>query len=137
MARKRFGINFKGVEETFERLDKLNGDVKRITEKALEASFNVVTPGVESTIQPHRLSGSTEKSLVKNPTVKWEGGVAKLPVGFDISNGGLPSIFLMYGTPTVTPDKKIYNSIYGTSVKKRVSNIQSEIFHEEIERLMK
>ena len=137
MARKRFGVDFKGFEEAFARLDKLGGDTKKITEKALEATFKMVTPGIESAIRPHRLTGDTEESLVKNSEIEWEGDVGRLPIGFDISNGGLPSIFLMYGTPTIPQDKKLYNSIYGSSVKKKVQKVQEEIFMKEIERLMK
>lgn len=37
------------------------------------------------------------ESSIKDEPVEWDGLVAKIPIGFDINNGGYPSIFLIYG----------------------------------------
>ena len=137
MARKRIGVDFKGFEEAFERLDKLGGDIKKTAEKALEKSFDIMTPGIESKIRPHYFTGETQESLVKRPEIEWDGEIGRLPIGFDISDGGLPSIFLMYGTPTIAPDKKLYNSIYGAAILRKVREAQSEVVRGEIEKVMR
>lgn len=137
MARRnKLTIDFEGFQEYMEKLDKLGADTKEITNKALQKSYEEVTPTIESAIKPHHQSGDTEKSLAKNESVEWEGTKAYIKVGFNIRNGGLPSIFLMYGTPRMKPDKKLYNAIYGSSVKKKVRKIQEEIFHEELRKVM-
>lgn len=144
MARNKLTIDFKGFKEYYETLDKLNRDTKKVTAEALKKSFEEVTPGIQSAISVHHRTGETQGSLVKNADIKWNGDVGSVDVGFDITNGGLPSIFLMYGTPRhmgsnqygkhghtvggVPQDMTLYNSIYGTSTKNRVRKVQKEVF---------
>lgn len=134
MARK-MRLEFTGFEEMAERLDKLGGDLKKTTEKALTETHAYITPKVEEAFKPHdvKYSHRTMKSLKKDSKVEWIGSVAEIGVGFDIAEGGYPSIFIMYGTPRLKPDKKLYNAIYGN--KKKVKELQEKIFAEEIAKL--
>lgn len=151
MARNKLTVDFKGFKEMFEKLDRLNADTRKITEEALKKSFETVTPGIEAAIKPYYDTGATEDSLTKNANIKWEGRVGSVEVGFDIKNGGLPSIFLMYGTPRhavgnqygrsgsmrgTTQDMTLYNSIYGTSTKNKVRKVQKEIFDKALKEAM-
>ena len=99
MARNKLTISFDGFEEIMEKLDRATADTKKITERALQKSYDAVTPAIKSAIEPHHLTGQTEQSLAENERVEWEGTKAYIKVGFNISTGGLASIFLMYGTP--------------------------------------
>lgn len=132
---KKLRLEFAGFEEMAERLDKLGGDLKKTTEKALIETHKLLTPKVEEAFKRHdvKYSHSTMKSLKKDPKVEWNGSTAEIGVGFKISEGGFPSIFIMYGTPRMQPDKKLYNSIYGN--KKKVKELQEGIFAEEIAKL--
>ncbi len=136
MGKNKLTIDFKGFDEYMEKLERLGSDTKALTEKALKASFEKVTPGIGSAIDNHKRTGTTKKSLVTDSQVKWQGTVGRVEVGFDIPNGGLASIFLMYGTPRMEPDMNLYNSIYGSKVKKQVRKVQKEIFDEELRRVM-
>ena len=152
MAKKRFGIDFKGFTEIAADLDRLQGDLKKTTEKALDFIPDMVNPDLHSTMSKHKRTGKTEESIT-NERVTWEGTRASIPVGFDISHGGLPSIFLMYGTPRHAPanqygpasgtnrgmqqDKKLYNAIFGNSTNKKIAEKQQEIFEKEIKKVMK
>lgn len=118
-----------------EYLDRANKDVKKITEKALNESFNIVTPGIEAAMTSHRRTGKTERSIAKKRNVKWIGTLASIDVGFSIRKGGLASIFLMYGTPKMQPDKKLYNAIYGNATKRKVRTVQEKVFAEEIRKV--
>ena len=135
MAKKKMRLEFSGFEEYAEKLDKLGGDLKKTTERALNATHEHITPRVEEAFKKHNIkySHETMKSLKKDSAVEWDGSVAEIGVGFKISDGGLPSIFLMYGTPKIQPDKKLYNAIYGD--KKKVKELQEKIFAEEIAKL--
>ncbi len=153
MAKNKMKFGFKGFEEVFEKLDRLNADMKKITEEALEKSFEAVTPGIQAAIEPHHDSGQTEKSLVTTPEIKWDGTRGNVKVGFNIENGGLPSVFLMYGTPRhtaanqygksgktvsgVPQDTTLYNAIYGTTTKNKVKKIQKEIFEKALKEAMR
>ena len=74
----------------------------------------------------------TEESIVNDKKVEWTGEVAEVKVGFSIRDGGLASIFLMYGTPTIEPDMELYNSIYGSQTKSKVRKKQKEVFEKGI-----
>ena len=136
MGRNRFGIQFPDFEDMLTNLEKVGGDSKRVTEKALIESYNYVTPKLEADMRRHRRTGATVQSIDKTADVKWTGSIAEIKVGFRIGEGGLPSIFLMYGTPRMKPDRKLYNDIYGARTKKEIAELQEKIFVEEIRRLM-
>ena len=136
MAKNKIGLNFKGFEEYAERLDKLGGDIKKATEKALQATYDHITPKLERDIKPHRKTGRTERSLNRDAKVKWVGSTAEIEVGFKLDEGGLPSIFLMYGTPRMKKDQQLYNDIFGGKTKKEIAEIQQKIFMEEIKKTM-
>lgn len=125
-------LKFTGMKEYMERLKRMDKDVKKVSENALKASWAEVTPNISKAIKPHYLTGATENSLNKYAYVQWEGDVGSIDVGFSISAGGLASIFLMYGTPTIEPDMELYNSIYGTKTKSKVRKVQKEVFEKGI-----
>ena len=130
-------IEFDGFEEVIARLTKLDGDIKGVTEKALRETHKVITKKAETAIAPHKQTGATEKSLKRNAEIEWVGTLASVEVGFDISHGGLPSIFLMYGTPRMKKDQNLYNAFFGNKTKKEVMELQETLFYDEIRRLDK
>ena len=130
-------IEFEGFEEVIARLTKLDGDIKGVTEKALRETHKVITKKAETAIAPHKKTGATEKSLKRNAEIEWVGTLASVETGFDIAHGGLPSIFLMYGTPRMKKDQNLYNAFFGNKTKKEVMEIQEKIFYDEIRRLDK
>lgn len=161
MARKRFGVTFKGFEEMAERVQDLGGNVKYVVEKCLEAVPEIVNPMAKRDISiydRHKKGGkSALDSLVENPRVEWDGMRGVIPVGFKIVPYGLPTIFFMYGTKPHTPrnqfgtfprhegkpnpyvkqNKALYNDFYGTSTSRKINEKQKEIFAREIDNLMK
>ena len=136
MAKKnKVGLHFSGFEETIARLKELEGDVKKATEEALIESQAIVAENAQAAMKKHHRTGDTEESIITDKKVEWEGFTASIGVGFNISKGGLASIFLMYGTPKHAPnhpgtdaDKAVYDAIYGTKTKKAVAKVQEEIF---------
>lgn len=134
---KKMRLQFSGFEEYAERLDKLGGNLKKTTEKALEATHGYITPKVEQAFREHdiKYSGDTGRAIIRNGSVEWNGAIASIGVGFKVSNGGLPSIFLMYGTPRIPADTDLFNSVYGSKTKKEVKALQEKIFAEEIAKL--
>lgn len=125
------------------RLNEVGGNAKQAAESALKASHNHVTKKLKSAIQPYEQTGKTKKSLRETPIVEWTGDIiAEAKVGFNISDGGFPSIFLMYGTtvygqPHIKPDNTLKNAIYGIVVKNEIRKIQLDVYKKSIERAMK
>ena len=152
MAKKRFGLDFSGIADLAEQYDRLGGSLKEITTKALEFIPEEVNPEAQKAMAAHRRTGKTASSLVQDQKVAWSGTVASIAVGFDISSGGLPSIFLMYGTARHAPanqygrgyngsiqtiqDKKLYDAFYGNRTQKKISEEQQKIFLEGVEEIM-
>lgn len=125
-------LDFSGLDKMIEDMHKMGANVKEVTENALKKSRDYINDNLETAMAPHNRSGETLKSL-KDAGVEWSGTVAKIPVGFDIKNGGMPSIFLMYGTkvygtPRVKKDTKLYKAIYGKATKEKVQEIMKNEF---------
>lgn len=134
----RLKIEFDGFDEMIKQFEEMEKDLKPAVEKALEASFDVVTPGIKAIIPSHRETGATEESLIKTPVVKWDGNVGEVKVGFDLTKE-IASQFLIYGakasvtgTPVRKPDMKLWNAIFGSDVTKKVAEVQKEIFEREL-----
>lgn len=154
---KKFGLNFDGVAELSEKLEQLGGDLKKVAEEALEFIPGDVNPKLHAAMQKHRGHGVTEKSIVEGQKVTWTGNIASIDVGFNLKKGGMPSIFLMYGTPRHAPgnqyggpvrpgaqehpgtkaDKELYDAIYGSKTQKDIAAKQQKIFTQAIQELMK
>lgn len=128
-------LEFDGFDQVMNRLKKLDGDIKGTTEKALKATHKIVTAKAEQEIRRHKRSGRTEESLQRQANIEWNGTVGQVHVGFDIKHGGLPSIFLMYGTPKIPKDQALYNAFFGEATLKEVFLTQEEVFYDEIRRL--
>lgn len=130
-------FEFEGFDELIEKLTNLGGDVRKTTEKALKECHKQVTKDALQAITPHKDTGVTEKSLYTDGKVEWTGTQASIPVGFSISQGGIASIMLMYGTPRMPKDKNLYNALSPKSkeLESKVKQIQEDIFYEEIRRL--
>lgn len=136
MARNQLGLEFDGLDELVKDLQKVGASIETTAEKALEETFETVTPGILEAINKSRYNfnrpGGTKDSLQKRAEIERNGSTIAVPVGFDIDSGGLPSIFLMYGTPSITPDRNLYNSIFGKKVVDKVADVQERVFLQEI-----
>lgn len=152
MAKKRFGLEFSAIAELAEKYEKLGGDLQEVTTKALEFIPDKVNPDLSKAISQHRRTGKTAASLARDQKVAWQGTVASIAVGFQLSNGGFPSIFLMYGTARHAPsnqyggpyggsiqtiqDKRLYDAIYGNRTQKAITEEQQKIFADEIAKII-
>lgn len=141
MAKNKISIDFPGYELLKKQLDELGGSATmRAIESALKASQQVVAEKVSAAMAPHTMTGRTKKSIVIDAPVEWTGDQAAVGVGFNIVGGGLPSIFLMYGTklhgqPHIKPDRNLYNAVYGPQTRKEIMQIQEQAFDKVLGRL--
>lgn len=129
-------LEFDGLKQLVGKLESINADANEVTEKVLITARKHVTTNLKTAMNPHNKTGATVSSLVERTPVKWVGNKAQIEVGFNLSDGGLPSVFLMYGTPKMSPDKHSYNAIYGRKTIKEVRELEENIFLEEIRKAM-
>lgn len=145
-SKNTIGLQFSGFDELAERFDKLGGDLNRITQEALEESQKAVTLKISQKMNKSNLpaggkysTGQTEKSIIKDTKVDWQGSVASIDVGFEMKTPqgtSLTSIFLIYGTPRQKPVDGLYNALYGNKTKKEIASIQKNIFNQGIKDIM-
>lgn len=138
----KVAVEFAGFDEVLKKLNKLGADTKQITEDALQKSFDIVTKKAEAAIAKPNLpaggkfsTGRTEESLTRTLEVTWIGTEASAPVGFNIKKGGLPSIFMMYGTPRYMKVQAVYDAFYSSATEGEVLNAQREVFFKAMEEL--
>lgn len=140
MARMKLEIT--GLDKLLERIDKMGSDSKKVCEEALRETHKIVTQKAEEGMAKSNLPaggkysyGDTLRTLRREALIYWNGDVASVPVGFDINNGGLTSIFLMYGTPRMKKDQTLYNAFFGAKTRKEILEAQENVFYSEIRRL--
>lgn len=143
-TKNKLTLDFPMFETLKTQLDKAGGNaLKTAVDNALKTSASYVDSQLKAAIAPHKKTGQVEASLDTHPNqVEWFGSNASVQVGFNLSDGGLPSLFLMYGTkvhgqPHVKPDKKLYNAVYGSRVKNQVRKIQEEAFLSIVSKVMR
>lgn len=122
MARKGYGFDISALEKYGEQLDQLGGSaaLKRATQAGMAAAKAQVNKLATEAMQPNNLpaggaysTGETLGALNKDFDVTWTGNLAELPVGFDLYDGGMASVFLMNGTPRMAPANGLWHAFYG------------------------
>ena len=136
-------IDFKGFDEIMKKLRSLEGDARSVTEEALRRTHEIVTEKAADAVTAPNLpaggkysSGRTAASLQRDSKVTWNGTEASVEVGFNIKNGGLPTIFMLYGTPRYMKNQSLYDAFYGTQTEGEIINEQKNIFYKAIDELM-
>lgn len=138
MARNTLKLQLSGFEELLTKLDKLGGDLKKVTTNALEQAGETIEWDTKEAVQKPNLPAKgkysskrkdTEKSIVENPKVVWSGTQAEINVGFDYGKPGAGG-FLITGTPRMKPDyalQKIYKrKAYMSQIQKDMSEIVND-----------
>ena len=134
----RMQIIFDGFKDLAERIDRIDSDtLEQAVEDALEATGEYIQKQVEKAAAPYAkkggglkgyATGEMFKAIKKDQTVHWYGKVAEVSVGFNLYEfEGWVSIFVMYGTPRMSKDQKVYNAIKGSKTQKEIASIQEEI----------
>lgn len=134
---KTFRVDFEGMNEAIKRLEDLGGDMNKAAEKALQKTYDYVTPNVKKELSKYSVrSGDMVASFRKNEKVEWIGFIAQIKAGFDYDISSHALYQMITGTPYMKPNKKLYNALYGAKTKKEIEKIQKEVFVHEISKVM-
>ena len=123
----KISMEFDGFELLEDEFDAILADLGEMVSEGLKEAHGIITRKAEPAIRKHHLTGETEDSLIANPTVSWSGLSASTKVGFRIRDGGLPSIFLMYGTPRMNKDQELYDAFHGASTSESIERAQKNL----------
>lgn len=133
-------ILFKGFEDLAAEVDRSDGDLQTAVDEALTETAKYIQGQVTSAAAPYAAKGrkgyATGRmygSIIEDGLVTWNGHVAEVGTGFALNeSSGWHSIFVMYGTPRMAKDTKVYNAIKGAKTKKEIERIQQEIMQKYI-----
>lgn len=135
----KMSITFSGFADLAADIDRSGGDLHKAVDEALTKTGQYIQSQLSSAAAPYAAKGlkgyATGKmygDIIKDQIVSWQGSIAEVSAGFNLSNGGWHSIFVMYGTPRMSKDTKVYNAIKGTRTKKEIEKIQQEVMQKYI-----
>lgn len=136
----KMSILFDGFEDLAAAVDDAGKDLHAAVDEALTATQQIIKSNLipAAAIYDRKgrkgyATGKMYRTIIKNSGVTWEGTVATVNSGFDLyDNGGWHSIFIMYGTPRIAKDQKIYDAIKGTKTKKEIAAKQQEVMQKHL-----
>ena len=141
MAKNKIGLQFDGLEDIIDKLEKAGADAKEAVDESLKASKNYVTSSLKRDTNNANLpakgkysTGELAESIDTDTSVKWNGLTAEVNIGYDFKKSGLTSIMVLYGTPKMKKSQKLYNDIYGSATTKKLAEIQQETLNDIVER---
>lgn len=130
MSRNTLRLDTSGFSGLLRRLDELGGDVKQAVDESLQQASKKIASDTKKALSKPNLPargkysrGATERSIIENALVEWDGSVASIPVGFDFSKLGSGG-YLITGTPKMRPDQELHRMYKG---KKYMNRIQSDM----------
>lgn len=131
----KMSIIFDGFADLAEQIDRSGGDLHKAVDEALTETQKLIQENLVTAAAPYASKGlkgyargEMYKRILQDARIHWKGEVAEVDVGFNLSEkGGWHSIFVMYGTPRMAKDTKVYNAIKGAKTKKDIEKIQEEI----------
>lgn len=146
-GRGKFGIRFNSFAQLAEQYDRAGADIAEGVEQILKDTHALLTPQIKKEINKYPRVKADEYGrhiadyVMNNTTVRWEGNIASISIGFLMQGQGRASIYLMYdrkihGTPRTKPaDKALYQATKGMGpFKKKVHDLQKQGFIEAMER---
>ena len=128
----KMSIDFEGFNEILKKMNQAEANVKEVAEETLKKGFEIMTSKAEAAPYPaggRYATGRMEKSLLKTPKITWSGTEASVDVGFNLKHGGLPWVFMAYGTPRYMKIQAMYDAFYGSQTEGEVINAAKEIFY--------
>ncbi len=135
-------IIFPGFKDLAEQIDKAGKDLNTAVDEALTETQQIVQNNLTQAANKYARKGGGLKgyatgemfsTILSDVRIEWAGNVAVVHVGFEISApGGFHSIFVMYGTPRMAKDAKIYNAVLGAKTRKQIAEAQEKIMRKYI-----
>lgn len=130
----KMGIVFDGFKDLIYQIDKAGKNADKAAKIALQSTQKKIQENLTAAAAPYATkgrkgyaTGAMYDSILKNARIKSSGSVLEVDVGFDLqAKGGWHSIFIMYGTPRIAKDAKVYNAIKGAKTKREIAEIQEK-----------
>lgn len=134
----RMKLTFDGFKELAEAIDKAGLDLDKAAEKALKETGKLIQSNVSSAGAPYAgtglkgyATGKMFNAIKDDARVEKKGTVYEVSVGFNLSAaGGFHSIFMMWGTPRIAKDNRLWASVFGAETKADIAKLQEQVLTE-------
>ena len=144
MASKRNArIDFKGFLDFANDLDNLGETylkkaVANSMQKTKDYLNNETLKAMDSSKYNFEPGGESIKELfkVEEMPIEWDGYICKAFVGVDLSKAPQTLILAIKGSPRQSPDRNLYNAVYGAQTKKKIMEMQEQAFNKVLERVV-
>jgi len=131
----KMSITFDGFDDLAAAVDRSGGELKTAVNEALTETQQIIQSNLSTAAAVYAgkgrkgyATGKMYSSIINDAKVNWHGSVAEVNAGFRLNeNDGWHSIFVMYGTPKMAKDPKVYNAIKGTKIRKEIAEKQQEV----------
>lgn len=134
----KFKIIGDPIADMLEDMDRIGIDIKPAVNEMLERTQDLIQQNLKENAKVYDAkggglkgyaTGNMYRTIIDDHNVTWETGtVASVNAGFNLkSGGGIHSIFVMYGTPRMSKDLKVYNAVRGGNIKRRIKILQKSI----------
>lgn len=127
-------IIFDGFADLASDIDRAGGDLHAAVDDALIQTQKLIQENLRTAAAPYATkgkkgyaTGKMYQSIIHDGQVHWTGTIATVDAGFRIREGGWSSIFIMYGTPRISKDSKVYGAIKGSKTKKEIAELQEQV----------
>ena len=140
----KMSITFGGFEKLAEDIDAIGGDLQAAGDEALTETQSIVKNNLVTAASVYAgkgvkgyATGEMYNTIIQDVQIDWRGLIAEVKVGFSGEgknlSGFMHSIFVMYGTPRMAKNAKVYNAIKGTKTRKEIYEKQEEIMVKHLE----
>ena len=125
MAKNRKVLTLYGFDELVKQIEEAGGAIDKAAESAVASSSQLVRSDLKKFMSstPKNKTGRTVKSLRPVQVESYRGRIES-KVGFDISKGGIASVFWEHGSPRRQPQTKFIAKAFGN--KKKLQKAQEE-----------
>lgn len=131
----KMSITFDGFKDLLDDINRAGGESIKAVDEALTKTQKIIQDNLQSAAAVYAhgglkgyATGRMYKSIVKHGEVTWNGSVATVEAGFQLrgEGGTWDSIYVMYGTPRMKKDTKVYNAIKGAKTRAEIAKVQEE-----------
>lgn len=137
----RMSLEFDGLKDLLYKISEVEGDLQPAADEALTKVQRYVQANVRQAAARYSPGGTRYSTGAMKAAIKpddgpqWAGSVATVGVGFEIhkaGGGGMHSVWMMYGTPRISPDTKLHNAVRGLKTKVEIRKIMDETLRKRI-----
>lgn len=144
MGKRKAELKITGMDELMRKYENMSkGSLEPAISEGLKDVQDYLNGRLENTFIDAKLpakgkyaTGETKESIVKDHDVIKSNNTLSIKLGFDLKKSGLTSIYLMCGTPRMSPAKGLHACFNGAKSRREAKEIFDKKVQAEINKIM-